>query len=146
MKLTQLHRRKIKFLLVESVREVVLEVPVDGSKEEAIVCLPSIMASVSKDQAFLTHTNVGSGVDNVLQMTIVIAIGSHLIVNAYNNPDLFWVLRGGVGGAFGVLASVTYCSHPSTPFTGCLFIANRTELNYANPKTSPLSSFVRPPP
>jgi len=57
-----------------------------------------------------------TGVDNVLEITIVTADGDHVISNAYRNKDLFWALRGGGGGTWGVVTSVTYKTHPSTPF------------------------------
>ena len=58
------------------------------------------------------------GVDNVLEFTIVTADGNHVVANAYNNQDLFWALRGGGGGTWGVVTSVSYKTHPSTPFYG----------------------------
>ena len=58
------------------------------------------------------------GVDNVLEFSIVTADGSHVVANAYNNQDLFWALRGGGGGTCGVVTSVSYKTHPSTPFSG----------------------------
>ncbi|TCD64436.1 hypothetical protein EIP91_004081 [Steccherinum ochraceum] len=57
----------------------------------------------------------GLGVDNVVEMTVVIANGEILTVNAQLYPDLFWALRGGGGGTFGVLTSVTYKTHPTFP-------------------------------
>ena len=54
-------------------------------------------------------------------MTIVIATGEELIVNANQYPDLWWALRGGGGGTFGVLTSVTYISHPVTPLIAGYF-------------------------
>ena len=73
------------------------------------------------------------GVDNVIQMTVVTANGSHLTANEFLNSDLFWALRGGGGGTYGVLTSVSYKSHPSTPFTGAYFSANRTDTNSTDP-------------
>jgi hypothetical protein len=73
------------------------------------------------------------GVDNVVQMTVVTADGSHLIANEFVNSDLFWALRGGGGGTYGVLTSVSYKSHPSTPFTGAFFNASRTSTNFTDP-------------
>ena len=64
------------------------------------------------------------GVDNVLEFTIVTADGSHVIANAYNNQDLFWALRGGGGGTWGVVTSVSYKTHPSTPFFGAVLNVN----------------------
>ena len=66
------------------------------------------------------------GVDNVLEVTIVTADGSHVIANAYNNKDLFWALRGGGGGTWGVVTSVSYKTHPSTPLSGAVLNVNST--------------------
>jgi hypothetical protein len=73
------------------------------------------------------------GIDNVVQMTVVTADGSHLAANEFVNSDLFWALRGGGGGTYGVLTSVSYKSHPSTPFMGVFFKANRTDTNCTDP-------------
>ena len=70
-----------------------------------------------------------SGVDNVLEMTIVTADGDHVIANPYNNEDLFWALRGGGGGTWGVVTSVTYKTHPSTPFSAAFLTVNSTNTN-----------------
>ena len=67
--------------------------------------------------------------DNVLEITIVTADGNHIIANPYCNEDLFWALRGGGGGTWGIVTSVTYKSHPSTPFSGVLFDAYSTNVN-----------------
>ena len=53
-----------------------------------------------------------AGVDNVLEMTVVTAAGEFLVANAHQNQDLFWALRGGGGGTYGVVTSVTYKTHP----------------------------------
>jgi len=65
-------------------------------------------------------------VDNVLEITIVTADGNHIIANAYCNKDLFWALRGGGGGTWGVVTSVTYKTHPSSSFSGALLSVNST--------------------
>lgn len=49
-------------------------------------------------------------------MNVVTAMGQYLTVNSYQYPDLFWALRGGGGGTYGVVTSVTYQTHPSVPF------------------------------
>ena len=67
------------------------------------------------------------GVDNVLEITIVTADGDHVIANAYRNEDLFWALRGGGGGTWGVVTSVTYKTHPLTPLSSALLLANSTD-------------------
>ena len=43
----------------------------------------------------------------LLEAEIVTADGSVIIANACNNPDLFWALKGGGGGSFGVVAKLT---------------------------------------
>ncbi|KAF5357342.1 hypothetical protein D9758_005949 [Tetrapyrgos nigripes] len=59
----------------------------------------------------------GLGVDNVVQVTIVTASGEHLKANSYLNSDLFWAVRGGGGGTYGVVTSVTYRTHEISPLT-----------------------------
>jgi hypothetical protein len=61
-----------------------------------------------------------------LEITIVTADGNHVIANRYCNQDLFWALRGGGGGTWGVVTSVTYKTHPSTPFNAAYLIFNAT--------------------
>ncbi|EIW73969.1 FAD-binding domain-containing protein [Coniophora puteana RWD-64-598 SS2] len=73
----------------------------------------------------------GLGVDNAIQMTVVTANGTYLTVNKHQNSDLFWALRGGGGGTFGVVTSVTYRTYPSVPVVAAFFnvtspTANRT--------------------
>jgi hypothetical protein len=55
----------------------------------------------------------GFGVDNVLQIKIVTPQGVVLTANPCLHPDLFWALRGGGGGTFGVITSVTMKAYPS---------------------------------
>jgi len=62
----------------------------------------------------------------VLEITIVTADGDHVIANQNRNEDLFWALRGGGGGTWGVVTSVTYKTHPSTPLSSALLLANST--------------------
>ncbi len=53
----------------------------------------------------------GLSIDNVTQVEVVTADGQVRIVNADNEADLFWALRGG-GGNFGVAASFEFETHP----------------------------------
>jgi len=62
-------------------------------------------------------------------MTIVTADGNHVVANQYRNQDLFWALRGGGGGTWGVVTSVTYKTHPSTPFSAAYLSVNSTNAN-----------------
>ena len=61
-----------------------------------------------------------------MEITIVTADGNHVTANAYRNEDLFWALRGGGGGTWGVVTSVTYKTHPSTPLSSASLSANST--------------------
>jgi len=49
--------------------------------------------------------------DNLLSAQVVIADGSVLTCNANQNSDLFWALRGGGGGNFGVVTSFDFQLH-----------------------------------
>ncbi|KAG8680725.1 hypothetical protein FRC09_018021, partial [Ceratobasidium sp. 395] len=49
----------------------------------------------------------GLGVDRVLQFKIVTPDGQVRTANACKEPDLFWALRGGGGGTFGVVLEAT---------------------------------------
>ncbi|KAF9448104.1 FAD-binding domain-containing protein [Macrolepiota fuliginosa MF-IS2] len=60
-------------------------------------------------------TTYGLGVDNVVQFTIVTADGEHVVANAQRHSDLFWALRGGGAGSWGVVTSVTYRTHDLVP-------------------------------
>ncbi|KAG8736933.1 hypothetical protein FRC10_008706 [Ceratobasidium sp. 414] len=69
----------------------------------------------------------GMGVDNVLQFTIVKANGKIVKANACQNKDLFWALRGGGGGTYGVALDVTYKTHPALDsIVGMVFASNVT--------------------
>ncbi|KAF5368069.1 hypothetical protein D9758_004453 [Tetrapyrgos nigripes] len=68
----------------------------------------------------------GLGVDNVVQLTIVTASGKHLTANSYLNSDLFWAVRGGGGGTYGVVTSVTYRTHEISPLTATAVFGNIT--------------------
>ncbi|KAF8813980.1 FAD-binding domain-containing protein, partial [Phlegmacium glaucopus] len=68
----------------------------------------------------------GLGVDNVLQFTIVLADGSLITTNSFKHPDLFWALRGGGGGTYGVVTSTTYQTHPIFPLTLAFITSNFT--------------------
>ncbi|KAJ7794276.1 hypothetical protein B0H14DRAFT_2923424 [Mycena olivaceomarginata] len=54
----------------------------------------------------------GLAVDNVLQFTLVDAFSKKVMANAHRNSDLFWCLRGGGGGTFGVVTEVIHKTPP----------------------------------
>lgn len=54
----------------------------------------------------------GMGVDNVRQIEIVTPRGEVKIANECLNTDLFFAVRGGGGGTFGVVTNITYKAVP----------------------------------
>jgi hypothetical protein len=48
---------------------------------------------------------------SLLEAEVVTADGAIRIVNARNDPDLFWALKGGGGGTFGVVSRLTLRTH-----------------------------------
>jgi FAD/FMN-containing dehydrogenase len=49
----------------------------------------------------------GLGVDQWLEAKIVTPDGELKVANEVSNPDLFWAIRGGGGGTFGVVVEAT---------------------------------------
>ena len=77
-----------------------------------------------------------TGVDNVLQFTVVLADGSLVTTNPYQHPDLFWALRGGGGGTYGVVTSTTYKTYPTLSITSAILTANFTSPDIAQDVTT----------
>ncbi|EOD52544.1 putative isoamyl alcohol protein [Neofusicoccum parvum UCRNP2] len=59
----------------------------------------------------------GLGAHQVLQATIITTNGTTLTANAATNPDLFWALRGGGGGQYGVVTEYVIKTHPAPRVT-----------------------------
>ncbi|KIM51123.1 hypothetical protein SCLCIDRAFT_683329 [Scleroderma citrinum Foug A] len=74
----------------------------------------------------------GLGVDNAIEITVVTPTGEYLTVNDYQYSDLFWALRGGGGGTYGVVTSVTYRTYESLPVASYFFQANVTNTTTVN--------------
>jgi len=70
----------------------------------------------------------GTGAANLLEAEVVTADGQVRIANASTNPDLFWALKGGGGGTFGVVTRLTLRTHdlPATfgAANGVIFAAS----------------------
>ncbi|KAF3063823.1 4-dimethylallyltryptophan N-methyltransferase [Daldinia childiae] len=59
----------------------------------------------------------GLAIDNVLEYQVVTAEAKVVVANAHQNQDLFWALRGGGGGTFGIVAQATVRLFPDDPLT-----------------------------
>lgn len=68
------------------------------------------------------------GVDNLLEMDIVTADGQLQTISECSNPDLFFAVRGGGGGTWGVATRVTYKAHDSVPIQSVLSVATGLSL------------------
>jgi FAD/FMN-containing dehydrogenase len=53
----------------------------------------------------------GTAAASLLQAEVVTADGAVRVVSAHRHPDLFWALKGGGGGSFGVVTRVTLRTH-----------------------------------
>ena len=62
----------------------------------------------------------GTAAGNLLEAEVVTADGKIRVVNACSDPDLFWALKGGGGGSFGVLTRVTLRTHELPEFFGAV--------------------------
>jgi FAD/FMN-containing dehydrogenase len=55
----------------------------------------------------------GTAAGNMLEAEVVLASGEIVTANAVQHPDLFWALRGGGGGTFGVVSRLTLRTYPA---------------------------------
>jgi FAD/FMN-containing dehydrogenase len=54
----------------------------------------------------------GTAAGNLLAAEVVTAQGDIVTASASQHPDLFWALRGGGGGTFGVVSAMTFRTYP----------------------------------
>ena len=62
--------------------------------------------------------NFGLAAAGLLEAEVVTADGRTVLANACTNPDLFWALKGGGGGTFGVVTRMTLATHELPEFAG----------------------------
>jgi FAD/FMN-containing dehydrogenase len=60
----------------------------------------------------------GTAAGSLLEAEVVTADGEIRVANACTNPDLFWALKGGGGGSFGVVSKMTLRVHDLPEFFG----------------------------
>lgn len=65
----------------------------------------------------------GTGAANLIEAEVVTADGRVRTVNAYRDPDLFFALRGGGGGTFGVVTNLILRTHPLPSTIGAAILA-----------------------
>ena len=63
----------------------------------------------------------GTAAGNVVEAEVVTADGQLVVANACQNQDLFWALRGGGGGTFGVVTRLTMRTHALPSHFGFMF-------------------------
>ena len=71
----------------------------------------------------------GMGADNLLEATIVTPAGDILVANPCQNSDLFFAIRGGGGGTFGVVTEVVVKTYPDPQTTINFFQLSTTGAN-----------------
>jgi FAD/FMN-containing dehydrogenase len=69
----------------------------------------------------------GSAAGNLLEAEVVTVDGQIRIANACTNPDLFWALKGGGGGTFGVVSKMTLRVHDLPEFFGIVNFTVKAE-------------------
>ena len=73
----------------------------------------------------------GTAAASLLEAEIVTADGRLQIANACQHPDLFWALKGGGGGTFGVVTRLTLRTHSLPEFFGGVFASVRASSDAA---------------
>ncbi|KAF4932116.1 FAD-linked oxidoreductase ZEB1 [Colletotrichum viniferum] len=66
--------------------------------------------AVAGGHGWLT-SEYGLGADSIIEATVVTLTGDITTANACQNSDIFWAIRGGGGGTFGVITELTVKAH-----------------------------------
>jgi FAD/FMN-containing dehydrogenase len=73
----------------------------------------------------------GMAAANLLEADVVTADGKIRTVNACTDPDLFWALKGGGGGTFGVVTRLTLRTHSLPESFGAVLLTLRADSDAA---------------
>lgn len=79
--------------------------------------------------SFSKHYGTAAG--SLLEAEVVTADGQIRIANACTNPDLFWALKGGGGGTFGVVSKMTLRLHDLPEFFGAAVFKIKASTDHA---------------
>ncbi|KAF1940496.1 FAD-binding domain-containing protein [Clathrospora elynae] len=72
----------------------------------------------------------GMAADHVVAFQVVTADGRFVTASEVSHPDLFWALRGGGGGTFAVVTSVTVRAHPKLNFVTSKWVLDASNNNF----------------
>jgi FAD/FMN-containing dehydrogenase len=82
-------------------------------------CVTVGVAGLIQSGGFGSYSrNYGLAAAGLLEAEVVTADGKVRIANACTNPDLFWALKGGGGGTFGVVTRLTLRTHDLPDYFG----------------------------
>ena len=85
-------------------------------------CLTVGVAGLIQSGGFGTFSKAyGLAAGSLLEAEVVTADGEVRTANACTHPDLFWAIKGGGGGSFGVVTRVTLRTHPLPETVGPVF-------------------------
>ena len=85
-------------------------------------CLTVGVAGLIQSGGFGSFSKAyGMAAASLLEAEIVTADGAVRIANACTHPDLFWAIKGGGGGSFGVVTRLTLRTHDLPEFFGAVF-------------------------
>jgi len=73
----------------------------------------------------------GTAAASLLEAEVVTADGAIRVVNAAREPDLFWALKGGGGGTFGIVTRLTLATHPLPTTFGSVHLTLRARSDEA---------------
>ncbi|KAI3329928.1 FAD-binding domain-containing protein [Ustulina deusta] len=98
----------------------------DGEIFHAAANLSLAVVGGSNSDVGLAGREFGMGADNVIQAEVVLPSGNIVVANECQNVDLFWAIRGGGSGTFGVITELTVKAHPMPQTTTWTFSATKT--------------------